>query len=104
SFSAIAGIDNITSSSGQGNTNITLQFAPDRDIDAAAQDVSAAISPSLPFLPSTIIPPSYRKQNPAASPILFFALTSSTMSLVDVDEVDETNNAPRPLSGERART
>ena len=69
SFSAIAGIDNITSSSGQGNTSITLQFSPERDIDAAAQDVNAAISASLAFLPSTIIPPSYRKQNPAASPI-----------------------------------
>src|ERR1700686_3953500 len=66
SFSAIAGIDNMTSSSGLGSTNITLQFSPDRDIDAAAQDVNAAISASLAFLPSTIIPPSYRKQNPAA--------------------------------------
>jgi len=46
----------------------------------------AAISATLAFLPSTIIPPSYRKQNPAASPILFFALTSSAMSLVDLDE------------------
>src|SRR6059058_6655353 len=61
-FSAIAGIDNITSNSGIGNTNVTLQFSPDRDIDAAAQDVNAAISGALAFLPSTIIPPSYRKQ------------------------------------------
>ena len=79
SFSAIAGIDNITSSSSLGSTNVTLQFSPDRDIDAAAQDVNAAISASLAFLPSTIIPPSYRKQNPAASPILMFALTSTDM-------------------------
>src|SRR6185503_15643393 len=55
SFSAIAGIDNITSSSSNGNTNITLQFSPERDIDAAAQDVNAAISGALAFLPSTII-------------------------------------------------
>ena len=47
SFSAIAGVDNITSSSGLGNTNVTLQFSPDRNIDAAAQDVNAAISGSL---------------------------------------------------------
>ncbi|MDB4890319.1 MAG: multidrug resistance protein [Gemmatimonadetes bacterium] len=94
-FSAIAGIDNITSSSGIGNTNVTLQFSPDRNIDAAAQDVNAAISGALAFLPSTIIPPSYRKQNPAASPILFFALTSSSMSLTDVDEVAETAIAQR---------
>ena len=94
-FSAIAGIDNITSSSGLGNTNITLQFTPDRDIDAAAQDVNAAISGALAFLPSNIIPPSYRKQNPAASPILFFALTSSAMSLTALDEVAETTIAQR---------
>jgi hydrophobic/amphiphilic exporter-1 (mainly G- bacteria), HAE1 family len=95
SFSAIAGIDNITSSSGLGSTNVTLQFSPDRDIDAAAQDVNAAISATLAFLPSTITPPSYRKQNPAASPILFFALTSSAMSLTALDEFAETNIAQR---------
>jgi HAE1 family hydrophobic/amphiphilic exporter-1 len=95
SFSAIAGIDNITSSSSLGNTSVTLQFSPDRDIDAAAQDVNAAISATLPFLPSTIIPPSYRKQNPAASPILFFALTSNALSLTDVDEIAETTIAQR---------
>ena len=95
SFSAIAGIDNITSSSGLGNTNITLQFSPDRDIDAAAQDVNAAISASLAFLPSTIIPPSYRKQNPAAAPILMFALTSTDLSLTALDEVAETTIAQR---------
>ena len=95
SFSAIAGIDNITSSSGLGNTNITLQFSPDRDIDAAAQDVNAAISATLAYLPSSIIPPSYRKQNPAASPILMFALTASGMSLTALDEVAETTIAQR---------
>jgi HAE1 family hydrophobic/amphiphilic exporter-1 len=95
SFSAIAGIDNITSSSGTGNTSITLQFSPDRDIDAAAQDVNAAISATLAFLPSTIIPPSYRKQNPAAAPILFFALTSKSLALVAIDEVAETTIAQR---------
>ncbi|MEP6619973.1 MAG: efflux RND transporter permease subunit [bacterium] len=95
SFSAIAGIDNITSSSGLGNTNVTLQFSPDRDIDAAAQDVNAAISATLAFLPSTIIPPSYRKQNPAASPILMFALTAAGMSLTDLDEVAETTIGQR---------
>ncbi|HEX9482936.1 MAG TPA: efflux RND transporter permease subunit, partial [Gemmatimonadaceae bacterium] len=94
-FTAIAGIDNITSSSSLGNTSITLQFSPDRDIDAAAQDVNAAISGALAFLPSNIIPPSYRKQNPAASPILFFALTSNAMSLTAVDEVAETTISQR---------
>ena len=94
-FSAIAGIDNITSSSGLGNSSVTLQFSPDRDIDAAAQDVNAAISGALPQLPSTIIPPSYRKQNPAASPIMFFALTSSTMSLTALDEFAQTTIGQR---------
>src|SRR5690348_4707542 len=52
-FSGIAGIDEITSSSGLGRTNITLQFALDRSVEAAAQDVNAAIGKTLPFLPST---------------------------------------------------
>jgi HAE1 family hydrophobic/amphiphilic exporter-1 len=95
SFSAIAGIDNITSSSGLGSTSITLQFSPDRDIDAAAQDVNAAISATLAYLPSTIIPPSYRKQNPASAPILFYALTSRSMSLTALDEFAETTIAQR---------
>ena len=95
SFSAIAGIDNITSSSTLGSTSVTIQFALDRDIDAAAQDVNAAISQALAFLPSTIIPPSYRKQNPAAAPILFFALTSKDLSLSALDEYAETTIAQR---------
>ncbi len=67
-----------------------MQFSLDRDIDAAAQDVNAAIAQSLRALPQNIIPPSYQKVNPAASPILFYALTSKTMSLQQLDEVGET--------------
>ncbi len=89
-FSTIAGIDNMTSTSSLGSTSITLQFSLDRDIDAAAQDVNAAIAQSLRSLPQNIIPPSYQKVNPAASPILFYALTSKTMSLQQLDEVGET--------------
>ena len=95
SFSAIAGIDNITSSSSLGSTQITLQFSLDRDIDAAAQDVNAAISGTLAQLPPSIIPPSYRKQNPAAAPILFLALTAKDMKLSDLDEYAETTIAQR---------
>jgi HAE1 family hydrophobic/amphiphilic exporter-1 len=95
SFSAIAGIDNITSLSSLGSTQVTLQFALDRDIDAAAQDVNAAISQSLVRLPSNIIPPSYRKQNPAAAPILFMALTSRSLPLAALDEYGETTIAQR---------
>jgi HAE1 family hydrophobic/amphiphilic exporter-1 len=95
SFSAIAGIDNITSTSTLGSTQITLQFALDRDVDAAAQDVNAAISGTLAQLPPSIIPPSYRKQNPSAAPILFLALTAKDMKLSDLDEVAETTIAQR---------
>jgi HAE1 family hydrophobic/amphiphilic exporter-1 len=92
-FSAIPGIDEITSNSSLGSTNITLVFALDRDVDAAAQDVNAAISQTLAYLPSTILPPSVRKQNPSAAPVLMLALTSTTMSLTDLDEFAETNIA-----------
>src|SRR4029078_12730202 len=75
-FSTIAGIDNMTSSSALGSTQITLQFSLSRNIDAAAQDVQAAIAKTLRQLPQDIQPPSYQKSNPAASPILYFTLTS----------------------------
>jgi len=94
-FSTIAGIDAMTSSSNQGGTNITLQFNLSRDIDGAAQDVQGAISRTLRQLPPGIQPPSYNKSNPAASPILFYALTSKTMSLSAVDEYAETFLAQR---------
>jgi HAE1 family hydrophobic/amphiphilic exporter-1 len=94
-FSTIAGIDNMTSSSGLGNTGITIQFSLDRDIDAAAADVQAAISQTLRSLPLGILPPSYRKANPADSPILYFALTSKTMRLSALDEYGETFMAQR---------
>ncbi len=94
-FSTIAGIDAMTSSSNQGGTNITLQFNLSRDIDGAAQDVQGAISRTLRQLPQGIQPPSYNKVNPAASPILFYALTSKTMPLSTVDEYAETFLAQR---------
>src|SRR6267154_2882198 len=59
-FSTIAGTDQMTSSSSLGNTNITLQFTLDRSLDAAAQDVQAAISKTLRQLPTGIVPPSYQ--------------------------------------------
>ena len=94
-FSTIAGIDAMTSSSNQGGTYITLQFNLSRNIDAAAQDVQAAISKTLRQLPPGIQPPSYQKVNPAASPILFYALTSKTMPLSTLDEYAETFLAQR---------
>jgi HAE1 family hydrophobic/amphiphilic exporter-1 len=89
-FSTIAGIDNMTSSSSLGATQITIQFSLSRDIDAAAQDVEAAIAKTMRQLPPDIQPPSYQKSNPAASPIQFFALTSPTLSLQELDRIGET--------------
>jgi hydrophobic/amphiphilic exporter-1 (mainly G- bacteria), HAE1 family len=89
-FSTIAGISQMTSSSTLGQTTIVLQFDLSRDVDAAAQDVNAAIAQTLRQLPTGITPPSYQKVNPAASPILYFALTSDQLSLSAVDEYAET--------------
>ncbi|HUC40841.1 MAG TPA: efflux RND transporter permease subunit [Gemmatimonadales bacterium] len=94
-FSTIAGLDAMTSSSTQGGTNITLQFTLSRNIDAAAQDVQAAISKTLRQLPPGIQPPSYNKSNPADSPILYLALTSGTLPLPALDEYAETFLAQR---------
>jgi len=94
-FSTIAGLDAMTSSSTLGGTSITLQFTLARDIDAAAQDVQAAISKTLRQLPPGIQPPSYQKVNPADSPILYLTLTSNTMPLATLDEYAETFLAQR---------
>ena len=94
-FSTIPGIEQMTSSSEQGSTNITMQFALDRNVDAAAQDVQAAISQTLRRLPDGIIPPSYRKVDPSASPILYMALVSPTMPLTELNEYGETYLAQR---------
>ncbi len=86
-FSTIAGLDSMNSTSSLGSTSITLQFNLSRNIDAAAQDVQAAISSALRKLPNDMpSPPSLRKVNPADSPIIYLALTSPTLPLSDVDE------------------
>jgi HAE1 family hydrophobic/amphiphilic exporter-1 len=95
-FSTIAGIDEMTSVSGQGVTRVTLQFALDRDIDAAAQDVSSAIASAGRQLPATMsAPPSFRKVNPGDFPIYYLALTSDTLPLTTVNEYAETFLAQR---------
>ncbi|HYQ89031.1 MAG TPA: efflux RND transporter permease subunit [Candidatus Binatia bacterium] len=94
-FSTIAGIDAMTSSSAQGSTSITLQFTLSRSIDAAAQDVQAAIAKTLRSLPTGITPPSYQKVNPADQPILFLVVTSNLMALSDLDEYAENTLAQR---------
>jgi len=95
-FSTIAGLDSMTSTSAQGSTSITLQFTLDRNIDAAAQDVQSAISAALRKLPPNMpTPPSFRKVNPADSPIFYVALSSPTLPLPVVDEYAETQLAQR---------
>jgi HAE1 family hydrophobic/amphiphilic exporter-1 len=94
-FSTIAGIETMTSNSTLGGTNITLQFSLDRDIDAAAQDVQAAIAQTLRRLPQGTLPPSYGKSNPADSPILFLAMTSEVLALSALDEFAQTTIAQR---------
>jgi hydrophobic/amphiphilic exporter-1 (mainly G- bacteria), HAE1 family len=95
-FSTIAGIDEMTSVSSLGTTRITIQFALDRDIDAAAQDVNSAIASAARQLPATMpAPPSFRKVNPADFAIYYLALTSDALPLSMVDEYAETNLAQR---------
>jgi HAE1 family hydrophobic/amphiphilic exporter-1 len=95
-FSTIAGITSISSSSRQGSTSITLTFDLDRNIDAAAQDVQTMIARSARSLPPGMpSPPSYSKQNPADTPVLFLTLSSATLPLSQVDRYAELTLAQR---------
>lgn len=94
-FSTVAGLDNMSSSSVRGNLGITMQFELDRNIDAAAQDVQAAIAAVARRLPPNMpAPPSLQKVNPADQPILFMGLNSETISPRTVDDYAETLIAP----------
>src|ERR1017187_6158665 len=80
-FGRIAGVTEMTSTSFLGSTSITLQFDLSRNIDAAARDVQAAINAARGYLPSNLPNnPSYRKVNPADSPIFMLALTSPILT------------------------
>src|SRR5690349_14938394 len=95
-FTQIPGVEIMTSTSGTGSTNITLQFTLERDIDAAAQDVQTAISQTARQLPQSMpTPPTLRKQNPADSPILFIAMSATTIPLTTLDDFAETRVADR---------
>ena len=88
---AIAGVTELTSSSALGSTNITIQFDIERTIDGAAQDVQAAINAAVVDLPSDLPSlPSFRKVNPAASPILSLALTSDNVAPSAIYDVADT--------------
>ena len=95
-FATIPGVTSMSSSNTQGSTQITLQFDLSRDIDGAALDVQSALTIAARRLPTELTtPPGFRKVNPADQPILFLALTSSTLPLSVVDEYAETMLAQR---------
>ena len=90
-FSTIAGLDSMNSSSALGSSQVTLQFVLGRDLDAAAQDVQAAISRAARNLPPEMpAPPSFQKVNPADQPILYIALTSPTLAMYELNEYGES--------------
>ncbi|MFN7098358.1 MAG: efflux RND transporter permease subunit, partial [Gammaproteobacteria bacterium] len=95
-LSSVSGIDSISSVSTDGTTRINIQFALSRNIDAAAQDVQAAISESMRDLPPEMInPPIYYKVNPADAPILFMALTGNHVQMTKLDDYAENYVAQR---------
>ncbi len=95
-FSTISGIESITSSSGQGSTSITVSFVLSRNIDSAAQDIQAAIARAQRRLPEEMTnPPSFRKVNPADSPVVLMALSSPTVPLSQLDQYAQTILTPK---------
>ena len=95
-LSTIAGISSMTSTSILGSTQITIQFDLNRSIDGAALDVQTAISSTLPKLPKEMLTaPSFQKVNPAAAPVVFFAVSSDSLPLTTVNEYAESIMAER---------
>ncbi|VCU70541.1 Multidrug resistance protein MdtC [Pigmentiphaga humi] len=96
SLGSIAGLNEMTSRSSQGSTNITLQFDLSRDINGAARDVQGAINAARSMLPSALRSnPTYSKRNPTSAPILILALTSKTMDQGQLYDVGSTILAQR---------
>jgi hydrophobic/amphiphilic exporter-1 (mainly G- bacteria), HAE1 family len=95
-FAAISGVDSITSVSGLGTGRITVQFNLNRNIDAAAQDIQAAIAnASRKMPPEMTTPPSYRKVNPGDTPVLLVTLKSDTLPMSTINEYVEINLVQR---------
>jgi HAE1 family hydrophobic/amphiphilic exporter-1 len=89
-FSTIQGLSSMSSQSYTGSTTIILQFTLDRNIDACAQDVNAKIAAASGDLPSNMpSPPTYDKVNPSDQPILYFALSSEAMPLIELNDYAE---------------
>jgi HAE1 family hydrophobic/amphiphilic exporter-1 len=90
-FSAIPGMTQMTSSSALGSTNLTLQFTLDKNIDTAAQEVQAAINTAAARLPKDMpSPPTWRKVNPADSPVLILSVSSTQMPGNELSDYAET--------------
>jgi HAE1 family hydrophobic/amphiphilic exporter-1 len=90
-FSAIAGLESMSSTSGQGYTNVTLMFELGKDIDKAAMDVQAALTKAHGDLPTTMTEePTFEKVNPADSPVLWMAISSKTLPLYTVNDYATT--------------
>lgn len=90
-FGEIPGLSQMTSASATGFTQVTLQFDSTRSVDSAASDVQAAINAAGGDLPKNLpTPPTYRKTNPADTPILIMALTSDTLPLTTTDDYAES--------------
>jgi hydrophobic/amphiphilic exporter-1 (mainly G- bacteria), HAE1 family len=90
-FAQIPGLTQMTSSSSLGSMSITLQFGLDRNIDAAAQDIQSAIDAAGGQLPKNLpAPPSYRKVNPAETPILQLGIHSDVLPMTTVDDYAES--------------
>ncbi len=95
-LSTIAGIEQVISSSGTGNTSITVQFALDRDIDSAALDVQSVLSAVSRRLPPEMpSPPSFTKVNPADSPVLILSVRDKTRAMNDLQTLIDTLMIPR---------
>jgi HAE1 family hydrophobic/amphiphilic exporter-1 len=93
-FAQIPGVAQTTSTSGLGLTTVVVQFDLDRNIDAAANDIQSAINAASGQLPRNLpSPPTYRKVNPADSPIMILSVVSDAMSLTDVDDNADTKLA-----------
>ncbi|HWH85088.1 MAG TPA: efflux RND transporter permease subunit [Burkholderiaceae bacterium] len=89
-FQTIPGLNVISSTNTLGSTSVTLEFDQNRDIDAAAVDVQAALLRAQRQLPIDMtVPPAYRKVNPADAPILFISLTSPSLNLSDLNDFAE---------------
>jgi hydrophobe/amphiphile efflux-1 (HAE1) family protein len=90
-FAQISGVSQLTSTSVLGSTQVIVQFALDRDIDGAAQDIQTAINAAGGQLPKNLpSPPTYRKVNPADSPVMILAVSSDVLPITQVDEFADT--------------